>query len=46
MVDVNWEEVGKLPMVMAAFGKRVKENKKRDSESLLEKYVKGASVPG
>ena len=48
MVDVNLEEVqvGALPMVMAAFGKRVKENKKRDSESLLEKYVKGASVPG
>ena len=46
MVDVNLEEVqvGTLPMVMAAFGKRVKENKKRDSESLLEKVVKGASV--
>ena len=44
MVNVNWEEMGKLPKVMAAFGKRVKENKKEDSQALFAKFVRGASV--
>ena len=29
---------------MAAFGKRVKENKKRDTQALFAKFVRGASV--
>jgi len=44
VADVNWEEMGKLSKVMAAFGKRVKENKKRDSRALFAKFVRGASV--
>lgn len=44
VVNVNWEEMGKLPKVMAAFGKRVKENKKEDSQALFAKFVRGASV--
>jgi len=44
VVNVNWEEMGKLPKVMAAFGKRVEENKKKDSQALFAKFVVGASV--
>ena len=34
----------KLPKVMAAFGERVKEKKKKDSQVLFAKFVRGASV--
>ena len=44
VININWEEMGKLPKVMAAFGKRVKENKKRDTQALFAKFVRGASV--
>jgi len=44
VVNVNWKEMVKLPKVMAAFGERVKEKKKKDSHVLFAKFVRGASV--
>ena len=44
VVNANWEEMGKLPKVMAEFGKKVQEEKKRNLQALFEKFARGASV--
>ena len=44
VVNVNWEEMGKHPKVMAAFGKRVQEEKKMNLQALFGKFTRGASV--
>ena len=44
VANVNWGEMGKLAKVMAAFGKRVQEGKKRDLQALFGKFARGASV--